>query len=102
MKMKRNILLSISLFAFAVAMAQAPIKLTGVKNKQDTQVAVENDVLTGHFLTKNCHGTEKVRRLQALFPDREHYHLTAFGDSGGDRALLAFADEAHFKPFRTE
>jgi len=42
MKMKRNILLSISLLAFTVAMAQAPIKLTGVKNKQDTQVAVEN------------------------------------------------------------
>ena len=67
-----------------------------------TQVAVENDVLTGHFLTKNCHGAEKVHRLQALFPDREHYHLTAFGDSGGDSALLAFADEAHFKPFRSE
>lgn len=40
--MKRNILLSISLFAFAVTMAQAPIKLTGVKKKQNTQIAIEN------------------------------------------------------------
>ena len=40
--MKRNIFLSISLLAFSFAMAQAPIKLTGVKKKQDTQVSVTN------------------------------------------------------------
>ena len=40
--MKRNILLSISLFAFVAAMAQDQIKLTGVKKKQDTQIAVDN------------------------------------------------------------
>lgn len=65
-----------------------------------TQVATDHGVLTGRFATKNCHGEEKVRRLLALCPDRDSYRLTAFGDSSGDAALLALADEVHYKPFR--
>lgn len=40
--MKRNILLSISIFAIATAMAQIPIKLTDLKQKHNTQVTIEN------------------------------------------------------------
>lgn len=65
-----------------------------------TRIEVRNQRLTGRFTTPNCYGQEKVRRLLELFPDRETYHLTAFGDSRGDRELLAFADESHYKPFR--
>ena len=65
-----------------------------------TKIEVENGVLTGRFLTKNCYGEEKVNRLKAIYPNRHDYHLTAFGDSRGDKELLAFADESHFKPFR--
>lgn len=65
-----------------------------------TQVEVKNGHLSGLFLTQNCYGEEKVRRILALYPDRSTYHLTAFGDSRGDKELLAFADEAHYKPFR--
>lgn len=65
-----------------------------------TQVEVRDDRLTGRFLTPNCYGQEKVNRLLALHPDRHAYHLTAYGDSRGDKELLAFADEAHYKPFR--
>ena len=65
-----------------------------------TQVEVEDGRLTGRFLTKNCYGQEKVNRIKELYPHREEYHLTAYGDSNGDRELLAFADEAHYKPFR--
>ncbi len=60
-----------------------------------TQVEVIDGRLTGRFLTPNCYGQEKVRRILALYPDRSAYHLTAFGDSRGDRELLAFADKAH-------
>lgn len=60
-----------------------------------TQIEVANGLLTGRFLTPNCYGQEKVRRILALHPDRSSYHLTAYGDSRGDRELLAFADEAH-------
>ncbi len=65
-----------------------------------TQVEVRDGHLTGRFLTKNCYGQEKVNRILALYPDRQEYELIAFGDSKGDKELLAFADEAHYKPFR--
>lgn len=60
-----------------------------------TQIEVINGLLTGRFLTPNCYGQEKVRRILALHPDRSDYHLIAYGDSRGDREMLAFADEAH-------
>ena len=65
-----------------------------------TQIEVKNGLLTGRFLSKNCYGQEKVNRILALYPHREDYHLTAYGDSRGDKELLAFADESHYKPFR--
>ena len=65
-----------------------------------TQIEVKDGLLTGRFLTKNCYGQEKVNRILALYPNREDYHLTAYGDSRGDKELLAFADKAHYKPFR--
>ena len=65
-----------------------------------TQIEVVDDKLTGRFLTKNCYGQEKVNRILTLHPNRQDYHLTAFGDSRGDKELLAFADESHCKPFR--
>lgn len=61
-----------------------------------TQIEVEDGCLTGRFLTKNCYGQEKVNRILALYPNRNDYHLTAFGDSRGDKELLAFADEEHY------
>ena len=60
-----------------------------------TQIEVIDGRLTGRFLTPNCYGQEKVRRILTLHPDRSAYHLTAFGDSRGDREMLAFADDAH-------
>ena len=64
-----------------------------------TQIEVENGLLTGRFLTNNCYGQEKVNRILARYPNREDYHLTAYGDSRGDKELLAFADEPHYKVF---
>ena len=60
-----------------------------------TQIEVIEGRLSGRFLTPNCYGQEKVRRILALYPDRSSYHLTAYGDSRGDREMLAFADESH-------
>ena len=65
-----------------------------------TQIEIADRKLTGFFLTKNCYGPEKVNRILDLYPDRCAYHLTAYGDSRGDKELLAFADESHYKPFR--
>lgn len=65
-----------------------------------TQIEVIDGKLTGRFLTKNCYGQEKVNRILSLYPNRQDYYLTAYGDSRGDKELLTFADESHFKPFR--
>lgn len=70
-----------------------------------TQVEAGADgKLTGRFLTPNCYGAEKVNRINALLPDvvenRDSYEIVAFGDSRGDREMLAMADEVHYKPFR--
>jgi HAD superfamily hydrolase (TIGR01490 family) len=65
-----------------------------------TQIEVINNKLTGRFLSKNCYGQEKVNRILSLYPNRQDYHLTVYGDSRGDKEMLAFADESHFKPFR--
>jgi HAD superfamily phosphoserine phosphatase-like hydrolase len=65
-----------------------------------TLVEINDGRLTGRFLTKNCYGQEKVNRILDYLPDRKAYRLIAYGDSRGDQELLAFADEAHYKPFR--
>lgn len=52
---------------------------------------------TGTFRTPNCYGAEKVKRLKEAFPERDKYHVVAYGDSRGDRQLLAYADEAHYR-----
>lgn len=56
--------------------------------------------LTGRFATPNCYGPEKVRRIEAVWPHREQYDVSAFGDSRGDKEMLAYADQGYFKPFR--
>lgn len=70
-----------------------------------TEVEVDTDgVLTGRFRTPNCYGAEKVRRVLEAMPqlksNRDDFWVIACGDSRGDKELLEFADEAHFKPFR--
>ena len=57
------------------------------------------DCLTGKFLTANCYGKEKVRRLIELYPQRNDYVLYAYGDSRGDKELLEFADYSFYQKF---
>ena len=56
--------------------------------------------LTGLLSGPNCRGPEKVRRLHAWLDEhadgRPSVHVTAYGDSVGDRELLADADVAHW------
>lgn len=70
-------------------------RTAGVSVLLCTEVEVSDGRLTGRFTTPNCYGAEKVRRLREAFPDRETYRLVAYGDSRGDRELLAYADESH-------
>ena len=66
-----------------------------------TELEIEKGKLTGRFQTLNCYGTEKVRRVEALLScPRCNYDIEAFGDSRGDKEMLEYADQGHYKPFR--
>ena len=75
-----------------------------------TEIEVADGRLTGRFATPNCYGSEKVRRLKEYLKEvsprgdvegaTEDAFIIAYGDSRGDKELLAYADEPHYKPFR--
>lgn len=66
-----------------------------------TQIEVVDGKLTGRFQSNNCYGKEKVNRIcAALSEDPSQYEIEAFGDSRGDKEMLAFANQGHYKPFR--
>ena len=56
----------------------------------------EAGMLTGRFATPNCFGQEKVNRLLGMEPDRKAYQLEAYGDSRGDKEMIAFADKGTY------
>ncbi len=58
-----------------------------------TRLHFDDGRFTGRFDGPNCRGDEKVLRLQALGVDGRH--LTAYGDSSGDDAMLRFAATPH-------
>lgn len=57
-------------------------------------------LITGRLKGKNCRGKEKVRRLLEMEGDKQGFYLYAYGDSQGDKELLALADSAHYRPWR--
>ena len=74
--------------------------LLGADDALGTRLEVRDGVMTGALDGPNCRGPEKVRRLHEWM-DREHIerrdaHVVAYGDSSGDRELLADADEAYW------
>jgi phosphatidylglycerophosphatase C len=58
----------------------------------------ERDRVTGAFVTPNCRGPEKVRRLRELFGEDVHL-AAAYGDTVGDREMLGLADERGYRVF---
>lgn len=73
----------------------------GVKCVIGTKLEIdEHGRLTGCFLTPNCYGQEKVRRFLECFPNQEECYVVAYGDSRGDKELLAWADEKYYKLFQ--
>jgi len=57
-----------------------------------TELAFKDKIFTGHFATINCHGKEKLRRVQAHLNLDDYEKIYTYGDSSGDDAILAIAD----------
>jgi phosphoserine phosphatase len=64
-----------------------------------TKLEVKDGILTGQLATKNCYGSEKVRRIREIYNIDECEHIYAYGDSRGDKELLDFADESFYQFF---
>lgn len=75
-------------------------ELLGVTDVLGTRLEVDSGRLTGALDGPNCRGPEKVVRLHRWLGDQGHdrgdVRVVAYGDSTGDRELLADADEAHW------
>lgn len=65
-----------------------------------TKLEVKNNRLTGKILGKNCHGPEKVCRIKENFTLETFDEIIAYGDTSGDKEMLALAHQSHYKPFR--
>ena len=72
----------------------------GVDAVLATRLEVDSDRCTGRLLGANCRGPEKVERLRRWLADQDlaldDVTLWAYGDSSGDRELLAAAQHAHW------
>ena len=67
-----------------------------------TQLEMRDNKLTGKFATKNCYGIEKINRVKKAYNLSDYNYIYAYGDSHGDKELLALADKSFYKPFRDE
>ena len=65
-----------------------------------TRLEVSGDRLTGKIEGVNCHGKEKVRRIEAAYELKEYSKIYAYGDTKGDLPMLSLADIRFYKPFR--
>ena len=72
----------------------------GVDAVLATRLEVESGRCTGRLLGPNCRGAEKIARLHGWLESegltRHEVTLWAYGDSSGDRELLAAADHPHW------
>lgn len=93
----RTVLVSASFEIYLDPLAE----MLGVDAVLGTRLEVDEfGVLTGRLDGANCRGPEKVRRLHGWLTDefggRSEVTVTAYGDSAGDREMLADADLAHW------
>ena len=68
-------------------------KKVGFDHVMGTELELDDrNTFTGGFAVEPCWGSAKVRRLLNQFGPREGYMLYVYGDSAGDRDLIAIAD----------
>lgn len=64
-----------------------------------TRLEVKGNKLTGKIDGENCNGIEKVNRIRETIDLSCYQNIIAYGDTAGDRPMLQFATEAHYRPF---
>jgi phosphatidylglycerophosphatase C len=67
-----------------------------------TQLEVKDGRITGKIDGINCYGPEKESRIRAAYMLKDFDEILAYGDSKGDREMLALASKKFYRPFRTK
>ncbi|MFD0862343.1 HAD family hydrolase [Sungkyunkwania multivorans] len=70
----------------------------GLQVIASTLEVVENKV-TGRLSGNNCNGLEKVRRIKESLDTQTITYSYAYGNSSGDKEMLAFVDEGFLNRF---
>ena len=65
-----------------------------------TQLEIKNEKITGKLNGANCHGQEKVKRIQQEYNLSDYSAIYCYGDTKGDKPMLELATIAYYKPFR--
>ena len=65
-----------------------------------TNLVIDQGKITGNIDGNNCYGEEKVNRIKQLYDLNSYSIIYAYGDSSGDRPMLALAQKPFYKPFR--
>jgi phosphatidylglycerophosphatase C len=65
-----------------------------------TQLEDVDKRLTGKLKGLNCNGEEKVTRIKSLYDLSQYDEIYCYGDTSGDKPMLALATKAFYKPFR--
>jgi phosphatidylglycerophosphatase C len=75
-------------------------KRNGIDGVIATQLDINADgQIKPIFKSKNCYGAEKVGRIVEQIPNITNAECYAYGDSSGDKELLAFAKHSFFRKF---
>lgn len=72
-------------------------KSMGFDHVCGTRLEVANGRITGRVAGNDCVGAEKVRRLEQRVGDLDRLYIYAYGDSDGDRELMAAADSPFYR-----
>ncbi len=65
-----------------------------------TRLEFQAETVSGQIDRNNCRGAEKVERVIDYLGGLEGYKFFAYGDSAGDREMLAIATHGFYRPFR--
>jgi phosphatidylglycerophosphatase C len=65
-----------------------------------TKLQVTNNLLTGKIDGINCHGEEKVNRINKAYDLSQYDEIYCYGDTTGDKPMLKLASFSFYKPFR--
>ena len=64
-----------------------------------TRLEEKQDRITGKLSSLNCYGKEKENRIKTYLELKEFSPIYAYGDSSGDKEMLALADHAFYRKF---